>query len=539
LVIVGIVAVWTLVTVANRVIVEQLNNTVELCLDLDATVDLCQKNGYRLAEFLQRCRLVGVTSVAVGEETLSSLAATGSIRSAGMPPPGNSGIMVFDDALKEQITRQLKDRYGTDTVLSAEGKIPVLTPQFDSPFVPSFWEPNLPLGFSPAKLSFLKDLGYRIVLKVQNAGDPGWLAGGLPGEAPGILFDGREVPGYPGKENVFIDTVRDNGNRVIAVEFSVVPGMDALKKALPQALVLGHTVTAKEMGQNMTIDALLARWQRAVRERGTRFIFFRFRDNRTMEDNMTYLRTLAQGLKGEGYVLDQAQDPAYPVRGGYTSWLLMALFAAAAVPLLAVLLGKNRKSPLLAYGTANLVTLSGGLFIAALLADITFMQKIIETPGVKAVMLAPLLAVPFILYSHNDWRRAWSSPLRVQHVAAAACVLAILALLYIRSGNNAATWLQPEHGMRQFFENLLAIRPRTKEFLFGQPLLFLGFYYRRKWLLWLGIIGQISVMNTFLHAHTPVMISLVRSLHGIWLGLLVGYAAALIVNLVNLHRPLK
>ncbi|MHB9155425.1 MAG: DUF5693 family protein, partial [Endomicrobiales bacterium] len=115
---------------------------------------------------------------------------------------------------------------------------------------------------------------------------------------------------------------------------------------------------------------------------------------------------------------------------------------------------------------------------------------------------------------------------QVKDLALAGAAAAAVAVLLIRSGNSGAEWLKPDSGMRQFLEDLLVIRPRTKEFLIGQPLLFLGFYWKRPWLIILGMIGQVSLVNTFLHAHSPVMVSLIRTFHGVWLGLLIGAAAA-------------
>jgi hypothetical protein len=39
-----------------------------------------------------------------------------------------------------------------------------------------------------------------------------------------------------------------------------------------------------------------------------------------------------------------------------------------------------------------------------------------------------------------------------------------------------------------------------------------------------GIIGQVSLLNTFCHIHTPLMLSLTRDLAGLALGALIGVA---------------
>jgi putative flippase GtrA len=47
-----------------------------------------------------------------------------------------------------------------------------------------------------------------------------------------------------------------------------------------------------------------------------------------------------------------------------------------------------------------------------------------------------------------------------------------------------------------------------------------------------GLMGQVSLMNTYAHIHTPIMISLVRSVHGLWLGGLIGVILIFILNFI-------
>ena len=65
--------------------------------------------------------------------------------------------------------------------------------------------------------------------------------------------------------------------------------------------------------------------------------------------------------------------------------------------------------------------------------------------------------------------------------------------------------------VRVFLERAFVYRPRTKEFLIGHPLLILGFglYIWGEERLGLacivpGTIGQISLLNTFAHVHSPL-----------------------------------
>ena len=107
----------------------------------------------------------------------------------------------------------------------------------------------------------------------------------------------------------------------------------------------------------------------------------------------------------------------------------------------------------------------------------------------------------------------------------------------MRTGNESAAVSAWELALRARLDDLLAVRPRTKEFLIGHPLmlllLFLG--YRDKYLpiLAIGIIGQVSLVNTFAHIHTPLVISLVRTFNGLWLGIILGL---LLIGLVKIGK---
>src|SRR5262249_25033659 len=79
---------------------------------------------------------------------------------------------------------------------------------------------------------------------------------------------------------------------------------------------------------------------------------------------------------------------------------------------------------------------------------------------------------------------------------------------------------------------LLPVRPRTKEFLVGHPAfvlaLALWFRGRRQWavpLFLVGVLVQVSLLNTFCHIHTPLRLSLIRDVTGLVFGIAIGLAA--------------
>ena len=106
----------------------------------------------------------------------------------------------------------------------------------------------------------------------------------------------------------------------------------------------------------------------------------------------------------------------------------------------------------------------------------------------------------------------------------------------LRSGNYLLFQFPVLDGaLRLSLEDLLVVRPRTKEFLIGYPFLMMAYYFvdrgfSRKWLWVLNLLGSvslISMLNTFAHIHSPIMLSLYRSFLGIILGVIVMFVYVL------------
>ena len=100
----------------------------------------------------------------------------------------------------------------------------------------------------------------------------------------------------------------------------------------------------------------------------------------------------------------------------------------------------------------------------------------------------------------------------------------------MRSGNQSdIAPSQLELAVRHGLTNVLSVRPRLKEFALGFPLLFLvpalTLAHRRAvgWLVALGIgVGIGDIIDTFSHLHTPIFISLMRTMNGLLLGVVIG-----------------
>ena len=202
--------------------------------------------------------------------------------------------------------------------------------------------------------------------------------------------------------------------------------------------------------------------------------------------------------------------------------------------------------------TITLISLGGALVVVAMLSDRVYLAKADQFLGIKLASVAPVLLVLLVaagkLYADNLSPRQWwalarsrlgsllGRPVLLWQAVLAAAALGVLALFLLRTGNEPGLAISPlELKFRSLLEQYLPARPRTKEFLVGHPALMLAVAMaatgRRRWLvlaLAAAAIGQVSVVNTFCHLHTPLALSLARVLTGLGVGAVVGAVVVLV-----------
>ncbi len=241
---------------------------------------------------------------------------------------------------------------------------------------------------------------------------------------------------------------------------------------------------------------------------------------------------------------------------------LVALVAGLVFPVLALCLippvypepdeQRRGQKPLVAAGLVariSLVTAIGGLLCAGALTAPAYLMKIEQFRGVKFAQLIPLLVVLLIFAaratesyrntcgSEPHWKallaglnEVGSAVVRYWHVLAIVLGLGVVGYMLMRSGNQPSLGASGfELQVRSLLDRFLVVRPRTKEIMLGYPALFVGIsllLHRRFRVYWLfvavGAISQVSLFNTFCHMHTPLTVSLLRAVHGLWIGLLIG-----------------
>lgn len=216
-------------------------------------------------------------------------------------------------------------------------------------------------------------------------------------------------------------------------------------------------------------------------------------------------------------------------------------------------LGRILWRGLKAVAQVSLISLIGGLFVATVLADVRYFLDFAIYRGVKLTFVMPLLIVAILFFRYfSFWReavpgtgfigqirRVMDQPVLFKYLVALA-IAAVAAIVYVgRSGHTAGIPVPAfEVKMRTLFEQLFYARPRTREFLIGHPAFLLANFavygaWSRVWQLVLVVtatMAQSSLVETFAHLRTPVMMSLVRGVDGWILGIIIGMVAVVVLQ---------
>ena len=225
----------------------------------------------------------------------------------------------------------------------------------------------------------------------------------------------------------------------------------------------------------------------------------------------------------------------------------MALFGSIIFPTYAMLKGlsqkpRTTKEAVIALIKICVISFGGVLTIIGTLSRTNFALGIDVFAGVKVATFAPiLLLVALLIYiKHKFDFKYYKSILDKKISYGELIIFAALAgvlVIYITRTGNSGTASTLEREFRQLLDNLLGVRPRTKEFLIAYPILLclLRYGYKELYIpfVMLAAIGPISLVNTYAHIHTPIAISLLRSAYGIVLGILIGLVLIGILNLLG------
>lgn len=575
---------------------EKMNRSVEICINWKETLDFTDHSKLRdpnlnLSSFLERCKIMGVSSIALEEETLEDYISRGKIiffsqgeieklKSLGMGTDLGLTSNLFwikkDMALYERMNRILNA-----ISLNSEDLLVKKSPKrmgdyilMENPY--GSWDrmKNLNLGFDPEQADLIQKSGFSIVYQMKDFDEfavPKNVSIEPYGESISACFvdhfnsfsrSNRRLRIQP----VVLEYLKsgrtpfilfENQNRILEMppEFS---GHEEIN------VVRGHAVSQEEM-KTLKKEFAAARWIRAVHERSCRFLYFRWNAELNVEENFDLLRKVSQNLKRKGYRLEKLM-----VRNGngfafsFPLKKLRNFFAlcfAVLGPILGIGMVKNYLdrfefsviSVFLLWVMAFLTVLATGLAVTAMLPDKDYINGTAVFRGVKFSLIFPILFGGIVLYKTKDIVNFLRLNISIAGLIFFGIIVVAVKIFLDRSGNFSGSPSSYELHTRLFLENVLSARPRFKEFLLGHPFMIFGiFLYLSKniaanknneeipselktalMLIWFGMVGMVSIVNSFCHLHTPVTVSLLRTFHGFWIGGLIGFA------MIGLYRLMQ
>lgn len=182
----------------------------------------------------------------------------------------------------------------------------------------------------------------------------------------------------------------------------------------------------------------------------------------------------------------------------------------------------------------SLMSLTAGLYLAALLSDTTFLLGLDRFRGVKLLTLGtPIVIVAAFFvkrYTLKEMLVALKSHIAVYQALLAGGLFVVLGFLYLRTGNDAGGAVsESERTLRVLLDRFLGVRPRFKEFMLAHPALVCAPFFASLTgflptlvLILLAGVGQAGIVDTFAHVHTPLAVSVTRVFLGVLFGAFVG-----------------
>jgi len=571
--------------VIDRIQVEKRIDPVMVLMDESSLIRQAALLGRDPFELALHYRSLGLQGIAVYEETIDSLSLSGAIVSLlgrelralavarGEEPPALPGNAT---AIREIVP-------GAARALLAKN-FPAATPVTIAGERWWWWpgtnREDRPAGPDLAKIAAYAAAGFDIAYRPLNYPFLRRVGDDFPNEARYLVHNRLQVAGHP---NLLDQTVEASQNYITAlVEGTPQIGFEALAGTVPMVRLLSFDQLYQN--QRLSPNDLISKYLLAASERQVRLLYIRAYTEEQQGDMLLNTERLITGLHralaADGFTvaplelprIDYVPDPRYraiagagivagaglllttlPLAWGFVvmigigallllaagiSWASLSLLAALTFPVVgfAWLPWRWWTLPI-----ATLLSLLGATLLVATGSEYSTMLALEPFVGVGATLLIPpglMVLVAMLRYgSAATWvRRAWAYRPSVGEVLVASVAVTAIGLVFLRRGNLPIIGATEVELVLRNALNELFVRPRFKE-LIGHPLALLGLlmghwpWWARGGLLVAGVVAQASILNSFSHYHTPLLISLQRSLIALAIGIVGGLLLWLVVSL--------
>ncbi len=555
---------------------EGRSRTVAIVMDEVALAEQARVLGISSFELARRYQELGLPGVAIYEDTIETLAATGRIASllgsnarslaaanGEVPPaiPADSTLVTELEA--GALERLLAKNRPTAQAVTLAGRTWFL--------YPGNGLATRPAGPDLAKIQTFAEAGFDIAYRPRNIPNLAAVGSDFPEAARYLIHAGLVVSGYPNSLDDL--AIASQGYLTATIEGTSQDGMGDLARRVPTVRLLSFNQDF--INRRLRPQDLIDKFLLGANERGIRLLYLRPYTEEQQGDMFTNTEALIAGLvvalERDGFriaplttleldyssvlwlrslsamgilaalVLLMLMYPggwgvavavavaALGLAAGGVDWDALALVAALVFPVIGY---GHLKERLVGLGTATLISLAGATLLAAVGSDRASMLGISPFAGVAATLVVPpaLFLFHYALRYRGPagWLRSvWGHRVRVGDVLVVVFGIAALGLVFVRRGNFPVIGASSaELALRDWLADVF-VRPRFKE-LMGHPLAVLALA-NRGWPAWIkgllltgGVVAQASILNSFSHYHTPLIISLQRSLVALVLGVILG-----------------
>ncbi|AIE85037.1 DUF5693 family protein [Fimbriimonas ginsengisoli] len=597
-------ALFSLYSIYKRNQAESLNRATAFATEYETIEALAAAQGMPIDSAIEEMKGQGLNAVVLSEESVAELIGRGRLTlgaqsfTVGGKTANEYGLYFSDPHDMARVQRALRTRFH-DLAGPMNSSRPLMLSL--PPVAPALVRATS-VGLSPDQTEIARRHGLQIIARFSNP--PGvssatvrdMLTWAHEMGATVFLPSGDQVLGRRNALGTTQETLQTLGMLYATPEFTRIGGDDELVKKAPENVVRLHSAQVAELDRLSPADAV-ERYVKAARERNMRVLLIRplsFGAEHPLSDFGDFIGSIRKEVEKEGGALGKPkpfEPPTLPrwfpiliglsiVPAGFfvgsaffsdrrlqaiglgllvllgaatavhTGLQIMALVATLVFPVAAFLVldALRPRNVLLGFLLVSAISLIGGLCVAGMMNGLPYYIKADEFSGVKISIFLPIVIIGFLFLQRlADLKSVLKAPITWSTVALGVTIAAVLGLMIARTGND--TGAGPSGGemvFRNLLDRFLFVRPRTKEFLIGHPLLIAGIgllsYLTRHpnkvatwggWaalLLMVGSMGQTSIVNTLTHLHIPVYLSLARIALGVVLGCIIGLGLWAIVS---------
>lgn len=172
----------------------------------------------------------------------------------------------------------------------------------------------------------------------------------------------------------------------------------------------------------------------------------------------------------------------------------------------------------------------GITFLTAMNYSVEHITYIKGFKGVSLTLSVPIIVVGLYLLTTMKHKvsvmKVLFHRIRIVDVLVSIALIGFFAFYISRSGNGGEL-LPFEAHLRNVLEDKFNVRPRTKEIFFAFPVMAIMalMWKEYKWVKWalpIATLGFASIFNTFTHFHTPLGVSILRTVLSIGIGTFIG-----------------